>query len=45
MRLPALLVPLVLAAACVPDQGTGAGSILRVDPRLDDLVPADARIE
>ncbi len=23
----------------------GAGSILRVDPRLDALVPADARIE
>jgi len=45
MRLPALLVPLVLAAACVPDQGPGAGFILRVDPRLDDLVPTDARIE
>ena len=46
MRLPAVLVPLVLATACGPDQtGTGAGFILRVDPRLDELVPTDARIE
>ena len=44
-RLTCLLVPLVVAAACVPDQGPGAGFILRVDPRLDDLVPPNARIE
>ncbi len=41
-----MLVPLVLATACGPDQtGTGAGFILRVDPRFDDLVPTNARIE
>ena len=45
LRLPCVLVALLVAAACVPDQGPGAGFILRVDPRLDDLVPADARIE
>ncbi len=45
LRLPGVLVPLVLAAACVPEQGPGAGFILRVDPRLDDLVPTNARIE
>ena len=42
------LLPLVVATACgAPDQAanTGAGFILRVDPRLDALVPADARIE
>ena len=30
-------------AQATPDNG--AGTILRVDPRLDSLVPADARIE
>ncbi len=47
-RLTGVLVPLIVAAACgAPDQtaGTGAGFIERVDPRFDDLVPADARIE
>ena len=42
------LLPLVVATACgAPDQAasTGVGFILRVDPRFDDLVPADARIE
>ena len=34
--------PETTEAAAEPD--TGAGSILRVDPRLDALVPADARI-
>ncbi|MCY3844010.1 MAG: SMP-30/gluconolactonase/LRE family protein, partial [Acidobacteria bacterium] len=44
-----------LAAACggsgpepaaeMPAPDTGAGTILRVDPRFDALVPADARIE
>ncbi len=48
LRLPAVWVLLVAATACgAPDQpaGSGAGDILRVDPRLDALVPADARIE
>ena len=48
LRLAGALVALVAAAACgAPDQavGPGAGVILRVDPRLDALVPADARIE
>ena len=48
LRLTGVLLPLVVAAACgAPDQAasTGAGFILRVDPRFDDLVPADARIE
>ena len=45
LRLACVLVPLVVAAACVPDQGPGAGFILRVDPRFDDLVPANALIE
>ena len=48
LRLTGLLVPLVAAAACgAPEQEAtpGAGGILRVDPRLDALVPADARIE
>ncbi len=48
LRLSVLLFPLVLAAACgAPEQAAapGAGVILRVDPRFDGLVPADARIE
>ena len=48
LRLAGALLALVAAAACgAPDQavGPGAGVILRVDPRLDALVPADARIE
>ena len=48
MRLAVALVPLVVIAACGgPDEpaAPGAGAILRVDPRLDALVPADARIE
>ena len=55
MTRPALALLGCLAAACgtpepaetqaetAPD--TGAGTILRVDPRFDALVPADARIE
>ena len=48
MRLAVALVPLVVIVACGgPDEpaAPGAGAILRVDPRLDALVPADARIE
>ena len=48
MRLAVLLFPLAIAVACGgPDEpaAPGAGAILRVDPRLDALVPADARIE
>ena len=46
-RLAGVLLPLVVAAACgAPEQAVpGAGVILRVDPRFDALVPADARIE
>ena len=47
-KLACVLVALVTAAACgAPDQAAdpGAGAILRVDPRLDALVPSDARIE
>ena len=42
-----LLIPLGVAAACGPDQpaNPGFGFIERVDPRFDDLVPLDARIE
>ncbi len=42
-----LFVPLVVVAACGPDQpgNPGFGFIERVDPRFDDLVPLDARIE
>jgi gluconolactonase len=45
--LPALLLPLVLTAACgAPEQAnTGVGDILRVDPRFEVLVPTNARIE
>ena len=54
MTRPALALLGCVAAACggaepaqpaetAPD--TGAGTILRVDPRFDALVPADARIE
>ena len=48
MRLAVALAPLVVIVACGgPDEpaAPGAGAILRVDPRLDALVPADARIE
>ena len=48
LRLTGILVPLVAAAACggpEPAANSGAGVILRVDPRFDALVPADARIE
>ena len=48
LRVTSVLVLLVAVAACgAPEQtaGPGAGGILRVDPRLDALVPADARIE
>ncbi len=48
LRVTSLLVLLVAVGACgAPEQtaGPGAGGILRVDPRLDALVPADARIE
>ena len=46
LRLAGALLALVAAAACgAPDQAVGAGVILRVDPRLDALVPADARID
>ncbi len=48
LRLTVLLFPLAMAVACGgPDEpaAPGAGAILRVDPRLDALVPADARIE
>ncbi len=48
LRLAGMLVPLLVAAACgAPDQPatSGAGVILRVDPRFDALVPIDARIE
>ena len=48
LRLAGVFVPLLAAAACgAPEQAatSGAGVILRVDPRFDALVPADARIE
>jgi len=46
LKIAGVLVSLVAAAACGPDQGnSGVGSILRVDPRFDALVPANARIE
>ena len=48
LRVTSVLVLLVAVAACgAPEQtaGPGAGDILRVDPRLDALVPSDARIE
>ena len=45
LRRACVLVPLILGAACMPDQGPGAGSFLRMDPLFDELVPADARIE
>ena len=48
LRLTGVFVPLLAAAACgAPEQAatSGAGVILRVDPRFDALVPADARIE
>ena len=48
LRLTGILVPLLAAAACggpEPAANSGAGVILRVDPRFDALVPADARIE
>jgi len=48
LRPNVLLFPLVLTVTCgTPEQATapGAGSILRVDSRLNALVPADARIE
>jgi gluconolactonase len=48
LRLAGVLVPLLAAAACgAPEQAatSGAGIILRVDPRFDALVPTDARIE
>ena len=45
LRWACVLVPLILGAACVPDQGPGAGFILRVDPLFDELVPSNARIE
>ena len=47
-RLTGVLVLLLAVAACgAPEQAAdpGAGFILRVDPRFDALVPADARIE
>ena len=37
--------PAAEAPAEAPAPDTGAGTILRVDPRFDELVPADARIE
>ncbi len=43
-----MLLAVITAWSCgAPDQAAdpGAGVILRVDPRLDALVPADARIE
>ena len=41
-----VLVLLVVAGACVQDEaGSGVGSILRVDPAFDDIVPTNARIE
>ena len=46
LRLAGVLVVLVVAGACVQDEaGSGVGSILRVDPALDDIVPTNARIE
>ena len=48
LRLAGVFVPLLAASACgAPEQAatSGAGVILRVDPRFDALVPADARIE
>ena len=45
LRLTCVLAALLVATACTPDQGPGAGFILRVDPRFDDLVPANALIE
>ena len=48
MRLAGVLfVPLVVVAACGqdPPANPGFGFIERVDPRFDDLVPLDARIE
>ena len=48
LRLTGVFVPLLAVAACgAPEQAatSGAGNILRVDPRFDALVPADARIE
>ena len=46
LRRAGLWAPLVLATACAwPDQGTGAGGVLRIDPRVDDLVAPGARIE
>ncbi len=45
LRHASVLVLLILGAACMPDQGPGAGSFLRMDPLFDELVPADARIE
>ena len=48
LRLTGVFVAFLAAAACgAPEQAatSGAGVILRVDPRFDALVPADARIE
>ena len=46
LKLAGVLVSLVATAACGPEQAnSGVGSILRVDPRFDALVPANARIE
>ena len=46
LRLAGVLVLLIVAGACVQDEaGSGVGSILRVDPALDDIVPTNARIE
>ena len=47
LRLACLLIPFLTAACGAPEQAatSGAGVILRVDPRFDALVPADARIE
>jgi gluconolactonase len=56
-RLPLLLAAMLLLAACTPDQSesgvtapkhdnfSAAGSILRLDPALDALVPPDTKIE
>jgi gluconolactonase len=46
LKLAGVLVSLIAAASCRPEQAnSGVGSILRVDPRFDALVAANARIE
>lgn len=41
----ALLIPIVLFAGCSAKPKTGVGSIVRLDPALDAMIPKDAVIE